>query len=415
MAAFAEPSAAPGFAFVIEPFGGRPTCSDDGLDKPDCAITRPASRVETPHTYLPATASVTARHERRPTQRTSVQRLGIVRLIGPGGLGHRRVERAGRRVDRLGFAAIGMAASLGDTFVMAGRQEPLALQAHGQSHEHDDDPGRGFLRRGAVRRRWQSANRFYSPALGVPSWLAEYPIRSNRPLPPRGAATGSPCSQTTPVPRQPLFPDSPCSQTTPVPRQPLLPDNPCSQTAPAPRQPLLPDSQADLPTSGYTSRCDGSGQLRRRARHRREPAHPGSLLPVPPRCPAAPPARPTPTGWRTTAAVPPAPLGSCSERRCAQRPKRGTGDPAHRPRARDVGKTATAHKPGTARPGGRRCEIALAAAGAWAERPGPGPMIAGGRVVADPGSGVGEAAVQRPDGGGAGRGGGGAARPQGQR
>jgi hypothetical protein len=80
IADFAKRSAAPSFEFVIEYFCGpadlvawqrfaRQTVRrgvDDRLFKPNSAITRSASRVETPQIYISATASMTARHERRP-------------------------------------------------------------------------------------------------------------------------------------------------------------------------------------------------------------------------------------------------------------------------------------------------------------------------------------------------------------
>ena len=44
----------------------RLTCADDRPSRPNSCITASASRVDTPLTYISATASITARTERRP-------------------------------------------------------------------------------------------------------------------------------------------------------------------------------------------------------------------------------------------------------------------------------------------------------------------------------------------------------------
>jgi len=50
----------------------------------------------------------------------------------PGGLGHLYHERAGRRVEPLGLVAIGIAAAITATLVMASTQITLPFQAHRQ-------------------------------------------------------------------------------------------------------------------------------------------------------------------------------------------------------------------------------------------------------------------------------------------
>ncbi len=62
----------------------RLTRVDDQLFKPHPAMTRPASRVETPHPGISATTSMTARHERRPAQPTPGQRLRVLEYFQAG-------------------------------------------------------------------------------------------------------------------------------------------------------------------------------------------------------------------------------------------------------------------------------------------------------------------------------------------
>ncbi len=88
---------------------------------------RSASRVETPLTYISATASMTARTDRRPRpERLRTEGLSLV----PGGLGHLHIHRARGRVDPLGPAAVGIAVTLGRAPVMARAEKPLALDLH---------------------------------------------------------------------------------------------------------------------------------------------------------------------------------------------------------------------------------------------------------------------------------------------
>ena len=47
-------------------FAARLTCDEDKLSMPNSRITASTSRVDTPLMYISATASITARTERRP-------------------------------------------------------------------------------------------------------------------------------------------------------------------------------------------------------------------------------------------------------------------------------------------------------------------------------------------------------------
>jgi hypothetical protein len=58
-----------------------------------------------------------------------------------GGLGNLKRHRAGRGIELLGPGAVGVAAALGGALVVAGAQEPLALDAHGQIEEAGEDRG----------------------------------------------------------------------------------------------------------------------------------------------------------------------------------------------------------------------------------------------------------------------------------
>jgi hypothetical protein len=62
----AERAVAPGRRFLVRSLVARLTCEDDGLSMPNPRITASTSRVDTPLMYIPATASMTARTDRRP-------------------------------------------------------------------------------------------------------------------------------------------------------------------------------------------------------------------------------------------------------------------------------------------------------------------------------------------------------------
>ena len=87
--------------------------------------------------YISATASMTARQERRP----AFQGTRVEGLVMTGGLGNLKRHRAGRGVDLLGPGAVGVSVALGRALIVTGAQEPLALDPHGEIEEAGEDRG----------------------------------------------------------------------------------------------------------------------------------------------------------------------------------------------------------------------------------------------------------------------------------
>ena len=78
-------------------------------------------------------------HHRAGGSPPALQRLRVERLVGIPGLGDVDGHRPGRRVERLGLVAVGIAAPFGAALVQPGAEEALPLQAHGEIEQGGED------------------------------------------------------------------------------------------------------------------------------------------------------------------------------------------------------------------------------------------------------------------------------------
>ena len=70
---------------------------------------------------------------------SALQGLGVKRRLMTGGLGNLEPHRTGRGVDLLGSGAVGVSPPLGRALIVAGAQEPLPLDPHGEIEKAGED------------------------------------------------------------------------------------------------------------------------------------------------------------------------------------------------------------------------------------------------------------------------------------